>query len=260
VTEQAVPKETGPTPDVQVFRPPAAVAIWWVWLLFALGNLIDLAVQGRDHLALTAAFVLVLITAVVYVTAQRPRVVAGPAGLTVVNPVAEHQIGWAAVAAAEPGELLRVRCEWPEAGETRKRVIQAWAVHSSRRRELTAELRAQRQARRGAGGGLSGLFGGPGGGAGLGAGGSSGGTGFGSFRGAGGSRPADPATEPDALRLDPARVIAVITERAEQARQAAPGDPAQSPAPATAPVSTWNWRAVALVLVPVLALLAVALA
>ena len=252
VTEQAVSeRQDGAAPaDVQVFRSPAAVAIWWVWVLFAVANLIDLAVQGRDHLALTAAFILLLVTGIVYVTAQRPRVVAGRGGLTVVNPVTEHRIGWAAVAAAEPTDLLRVRCEWPEAGETRQRAIYAWAVHSSRRRELDGRAAGPAPGPPGAGGGRSGLFGG------------------GSavarrefrrgrlrqFRRPGAGRP--PGTEPDALRLDAGRVVAVLTERAEQARQDAPDDApagARRPRPGTGPRSPGRWC-------PALALLAVALA
>ena len=38
-------------PRPQTFRSPFAVAIWWLWVLFAVGNLIDLAVQGHDHRA-----------------------------------------------------------------------------------------------------------------------------------------------------------------------------------------------------------------
>src|ERR1700689_2742980 len=102
----------------QVFRSPAAVLIWWLWVLFAVGNLIDLAVQGRDHLALVAAFVLLFATGIVYVTAQRPRLVADEDGLTIANPVRDHRVGWAAVAGADPTDLLRVRCEWPAGDAT----------------------------------------------------------------------------------------------------------------------------------------------
>ncbi|HEX9039799.1 MAG TPA: hypothetical protein VF838_02105 [Trebonia sp.] len=61
--------------DPEAFRSPAALAIWWLWVLFAVGNLVDLAVQGRDHLSLVAAFILLFVTGVVYVTARRPRVI-----------------------------------------------------------------------------------------------------------------------------------------------------------------------------------------
>ena len=67
----------------QTFRSPFAVAIWWLWVLFAAGNLIDLAVQGRDHLSLVAALILLLVTGVVYTTAQRPRIVTDSGGLKI---------------------------------------------------------------------------------------------------------------------------------------------------------------------------------
>jgi Bacterial PH domain len=227
---------------VQVFRSPAAVVIWWVWLLFAVGNLVDLAVQGRDHVSLVAACTLLLVTGIVYVSAQRPRVVAGPAGLTIVNPVREHRVGWAAVAGADPAGLLRVRCEWPDGRGEGRRVIYAWAVHSSRRSQLTAELRTQRRARRGADG-VGGLgFGG------------SGWSGSAGWSGRAGLA-AEPAAEPDPLRLDAGQVVAALTERADRARR--------EDAPvtlATAPVSVWQWPAIAAVLVPALAVLIAALA
>jgi uncharacterized membrane protein YgcG len=235
----AGPAGAGPAgagPAREAFRPPAAVVIWWVWVLFAAGNLVDLAVQGRDHVSLIAAGTLLLITGIVYVAVLRPRMVADPDGLTIVNPLTDHRIGWAAVTGADPADLLRVRCEWPDGGQTRRRSIYAWAVHSSRRRQVSAELRADRQARRrGAGG--SGLFGG------------------GAFGGGGpaGTGPGSgPAAEPDRLRVDTDRIVAVLTERAAQAREA----PAAAP---LAPVSSWQWRPVAAVAVPALILLLVML-
>ncbi|HEY0937822.1 MAG TPA: hypothetical protein VGD91_29285 [Trebonia sp.] len=220
-------------PDQQVFRSPASVVIWWVWALFAAGNLIDLAVQGRDHLALTAAFVLLLVTGVVYVTALRPRLVAGPDELVIVNPFNDHRVSWAAVSRADPADLLRIRCEWQDGDRARQRSFYVWAVHSSRRRQVAAEMRAQRQACRGSGAG-----------------------GFGSFGGGGslGWSPgaAAPAPDPDALRVDPDKVIALVTERAGQAREDVPGTPA-------APASAWHWPAVAAVVVPGIALLVAAL-
>ena len=46
----------------QTFRSPTAVVIWFVWLLFAVGNWIDLAIQGRDHTSAVAAAILLLAT------------------------------------------------------------------------------------------------------------------------------------------------------------------------------------------------------
>ena len=227
-------------PAREVFRSPAAVVIWWVWVLFAVVNLIDLAAAGRGQVALEAAGTLLLITGIVYVAALRPRVIAGDTGLTIVNPVSDHRIGWATVAGADPSDLLRVRCQWPENGQVRKRSFYAWAVHSSRRRAVTAELRAERQARRRNAGRLPG--GSPGGGFG---GGVFGGWGAPAAAGPG----ADPAAEPDLLRVDTDRVVTLLTERGEAARRDAPEEAV------TAPVSAWQWRPIAAVVVPALLLL-----
>ena len=227
----------------EVFRSPGAILIWWVWALFAAGNLIDIAIQGRDHLSLVAAFILLFVTGIVYVTAKRPRIITDADGLTIVNPVRDHRVGWAAVAGADPTDLMRIRCEWPEGDKTGRQVIYSWAVHTSRRRQFNAEMRARRQQQRG-GRPSAGIFGSGAGGfslAGLG----------GGFASAG--DPAPP-TEADPLRLDADKVVATLTERAEQARLEAPADQASRP------VVTWDWPAVAVIVIPGLALLIAALA
>ena len=224
-------------PDTQVFRSPVAAVIWWVWLVFAAANLVDLAVQGRDHLAIVAALVLVFITSVVYATARRPRLTAGADGLTIVNPITEHQVDWAAVAGADPTDLLRVRCRWPGGN----RDLYAWSVHSSRRRQVSADLRAQRQTRRGDRGAAGfGTWSG-GGGRGLG------------WSGGLGTAP-DPSTEPDPLRLDASLVVASITERSAQVRRDEPD------VTAAAPVSTWHWPTIVAIVGSGVALLVVLLA
>lgn len=234
--------------DREVFRSPGAIIIWWVWVLFAVANLIDLAVQGRDYLSLVATFTLLFVTGIVYVAARRPRVIADADGLTIVNPARSHRVRWAAVAGADPTDLLRVRCEWPDEGGTRQRAIFAWAIHSSRRRQFIAQMRERGQAERGRVGRVgrgSAAFGAGGGGLftvssfGFG----------GTFSGGA----AGPAPENDPLRLDVDKIIATLTERAEKARLDAPEDPA------TAPVSTWDLAALAAFLIPGLALLIVAL-
>lgn len=223
----------------QVFRSVGAVVVWWVWLLFAVGNLIDLAVQGRDHLSLVAAFILLFATGIVYITALRPRIIADNDGLTIANPVRDHRVGWAAVTGADPTDLLRVRCEWQEEAGTARRAFYSWAVHSSRRRQLAAEMRARRQARQGSRGGFGG-FGGMGG--------------MGGFGLAASYGSSEPSPEGDPLRVDADKVVATLTERAERARLDAPGTQA------VAPSSTWDLVAVAAVVIPGLALLITALA
>jgi hypothetical protein len=210
----------------QVFRSPIATLIWWIWVLFAVGNLIDLAVQGRDHLSVIAACTLLVITGVVYATAKRPRIIADDDGLTIVNPVREHRIGWPAVVGFDSTELLRVRCLWTreDGTESDMRAIYAWAAHSSRRRQVAAEMRAQRRSQAGSARARIG--------------------GFGSL----GSAPIDDAPPPVPLGIDVDVVMATLTERVEQVRSDAIDVRARRP------VSTWSWPALAAVLVPVLAL------
>ena len=137
----------------QVFRSPTAVVVWVVWLLFAVGNWIDLAVQGRDHASAVAAAILLLATGAAYVTAQRPRIIADKTGVTVRNPLRDHRIGWAGVAKVDLADLLRVHCAWggqagAESGDQEQhKVISAWAVHYSRRRQFAAEAKARRPSR-----------------------------------------------------------------------------------------------------------------
>lgn len=162
-------KRAEATGGPQVFRSPTAVIVWWVWLLFAGANLIDLAVQGREHLSLVAAGILVLVTGIAYVTAQRPRVIADSAGITIVNPLRDHHIGWAGVTQVDLADLLRVHTRQ---GPDDTKVIYSWAVHYSRRRKAAAEVKARRTAARMSSGrssfGTFGLTGGFGMGAGYG--------------------------------------------------------------------------------------------
>jgi len=138
----------------QTFRSPTALVVWVVWLLFAVGNWIDLAVQGRDHASVVAAAVLLLATGVAYVTARRPRVIVDDAGMTVRNPVRDHRISWSAITDVDLMDLLRVHCTVGD----RTRKISAWAIHYSRRRQYSADVKARRAAR--TAGGRSSLFGG----------------------------------------------------------------------------------------------------
>jgi len=244
----------------QIFRSPTAVVVWVVWLLFAVGNWIDLAVQGRDHLSVVAAAVLLLATGVAYVTAQRPRIISDDAGVTVRNPLRDHRIGWAGVAEIDLLDLLRVHCAWggppgaAPADREHHKVISAWAIHYSRRRQFAAEAKARRGARRSA---------------------SAVPVGFGRSYAS-----AAPAREPvSGAQADAERIVKLLQARATAAHAEAvwadtPADipgahPATTAAPGTATVaatgwaepltSTWSRRALAALLIPALILLIVVL-
>jgi hypothetical protein len=261
-------KRADATGGPQTFRSPTAVVIWWVWLLFAAANLIDLAVQGRDHLSLVAAAILLLATGVAYVAAQRPRIIADSSGVTVINPLRDYHVGWAGVTKVDLADLLRVH--------TRDKVVHSWAVQYSRRRKLAAEARSRRAAVRGGSGRRSsfGTFG-------L--------ENYGLARrdvGYGGA----PAQAASAAEADAERVARVLTEYATAAQaetvwagssvEIAGASPAAEPEPDSAydlqavqdraadvrvggwlePLkSTWNTTAILALLLPALILLVVAL-
>ena len=274
-------KRAEATAGPQVFRSPTAVIVWWVWVLFAVGNLIDLAVQGRDHLALVAAAILVLVTGIAYVTAQRPRVIADSAGVTIVNPLRDHHIGWAGVTQVDVADLLRVHTR---RGPDDTKVIYAWAVHYSRRRKAAAEVKARRTAARMSSGRSSfGTFGLSRGGFGMGA-----GYGGGGRRDHGYGSAADGETA-SAAEAEAERIVRVLSEYATAAQaetvwaegtvqiagagQAAGNEPAGHIEPtADGPVdlrvtgwleplkSTWNRTALLALLIPALILLVIAVA
>jgi hypothetical protein len=232
----------GVTDGPQTFRSPTAVVVWWVWLLFAAANLIDIAVRGRDRESLVAAAILVLATGVAYVTAQRPRIIADDAGVTVVNPLRDHRVGWAGVSEVDLADLLRVHCQ---RGQEQPTIIQAWAVHYSRRRKLAAEARARRQmARSRSGRSLSGAF--------------------------GQAAPGYAGEPPPAAEAEAERIAGVLREHATAARAEAVWADGTEPAPAAPDprlagwleplTSTWSRNAILALLVPALLLLAVAVA
>ena len=210
-------RRSGVTGGRQTFRSPTALIFWWVWVAFALANLIDLAVQGRDREALVAAAILVLATGVAYVCALRPRILADSAGVTVVNPLRDHHAGWAMVTSVDLADLLRVRCQ---RGPDQTKAVYAWAVHYSRRKKMVAQVKASRQAARAATGRPTFGLGSYGGGRLSGYGVSSGGYGRTSA-----AADATPAAEADAERI-----VAVLNEYVTAARAeaiyAASPDPA----------------------------------
>jgi hypothetical protein len=243
---------------VQTFRSPTALVVWVVWLLFAAANWVDLAVQGRDHVSAVAAALLLLATGFAYATAQRPRIIADEAGITVRNPLRDHRIGWAGVTKVDLADLLRVHCDWaPGSPGKHTKVISSWAVHYSRRRQLSAEAKARRGSRPGR---LS--FG------------VSGRTML-----DGGMTSAPPAPPASTAEAEAEKIVRLLSERATAAQaetvwatstvQLAEATPATPAAPVAAMLgptgwleplkSTWSGKAFAAILIPALILLIVCL-
>ena len=93
----------------EAFRLVPPLVLWWVWVAFAAANLADFAIQGAPaRLAAVVSAILATVTGLAYALALRPRVIAEPAGLMIVNPFRDHRVPWAAIQAVDVGDWVRV--------------------------------------------------------------------------------------------------------------------------------------------------------
>lgn len=126
----------------KVFRLPGPLVLWWAWVVFAVANLVDLAIQGRDRTSFQITVGLIAVTGVVYVCALRPRVSTDADGLTVLNPIREYRVPWGRVGEIYLGESVEVHCS---PGETfGGKQVHSWALYSPRRSRLRADVRGRR--------------------------------------------------------------------------------------------------------------------
>ncbi len=117
--------------------------LWWAWVVFAVANLVDLAVQGHDRTSLQIAVALLAITGLVYACALRPRVITDSDGLTMLNPIRDYRVPWGRVSDIYLGESVQVHCS-PGASSAKVKVLHSWALYSPRRSRLKAEVRGRR--------------------------------------------------------------------------------------------------------------------
>jgi hypothetical protein len=238
----------------QVYRTSGSLVAWWAWAAFAVVLLIVLAFGHRDHATLVTAAVVVAITGIMYSCALRPRIVAEAGGIAVVNPLRVHEVPWPAVIRVDLVHNVRVHYRDPAGGVPGggvpaggvpaggvpaggmlggEKIVHSWAVQSTGRSRTRSELRARRAARRG-------MTPEPG-------------------------YARLPDTARAALAGSAAEFIArQLDERARLQRSAASGADAGSgggpdAAPAVAQVR-WSWGPIAVMVVPLLILLAVTLA
>jgi hypothetical protein len=174
----------------QVYRTSGSLVAWWAWVAFAVVLLVVLALGHRDHAALVTASVVIAITGIMYACALRPRIVAGAAGISVVNPLRVHEVPWPAVTQVDLVHNVRVHYRSPAGGTpgedkpagsrpgggvpgggvpaggvpaggvpaggvpaggvpAGEKIVHSWAVQSTGRSRTRRELRARRAARRG---------------------------------------------------------------------------------------------------------------
>ena len=125
-----------------MFRLTAPVVIWWIWLVFAVANVIDLGLEAQPRFAAMVSVVLLTITGLAYACAFRPRVVADEGGLLVVNPVRQWRVPWATIRQIEVRDWVRIQCARAPGGDTTK-TIECWALFATARVKRNYSRRAQ---------------------------------------------------------------------------------------------------------------------
>jgi hypothetical protein len=253
--------------------------VWWVWLVFAAANLVDLIVQASwGHFTAVVTAILVTLTGVAYACALRPQVIADEAGLTVRNPFRDYRVPWSAIRDVDGGDWVRVHCDSgvAAAGDTANagravggasadggrdadgggtaRTIYCWALFVPARARIKAARRARgtgpaglarltgRQARVAAKAGLAGPAGG-----------------YAAGPPTGDRLPEEArrlASLPAALAIAERLDTRARRERARGRQRAATSAPSASATPITA---AWAWRPLAAIVGPAIALVIVAL-
>ncbi len=137
-----------PDSKPEVFRSAGSLVLAWAWFVVAVIILVDLAVQGRDHVVVVTAATVLVITGIVYACAYRPKIVADSAGISLINPVRDHRVPWAAVVKVDVVNAVRVHCT-PAPGAARGKVLYSWAVQASPRSARKAEMRREAASRPG---------------------------------------------------------------------------------------------------------------
>ncbi|QVQ51141.1 PH domain-containing protein [Spiractinospora alimapuensis] len=107
-------------------RSTLAWGLGLAWMVFAAGNLVDVAVRGSGPSAHLATAALVASCGVVYVLVLRPRVTHTEDTLRIVNPLRDVWIPWKSVTQVDVTDVLRVHV-----GEE---VHRAWALRQKSRR------------------------------------------------------------------------------------------------------------------------------
>jgi len=126
----------------KVYRLPGPQVMWWVWVVFVAGNLLDLAIQGHNFESLEISVGLLAITGLVYACTLRPRVIADAGGLTMINPLRDYRIPWPRIADIYLGESVQFKCS--EGDGASGKTLHSWALYSPRKAKLKADLRGRR--------------------------------------------------------------------------------------------------------------------
>jgi len=126
-----------------VLRRGGPLALWWLWVAFAAFNFVDVAVRDHDYFSYELTAGLLVVTAVVYACALRPRVVADNEAVRVYNPYRDHLVRWGALNGVFLGDSVELACARPS--PKKDQTIYCWALYSGRRSRRRGQLRAERR-------------------------------------------------------------------------------------------------------------------
>jgi hypothetical protein len=121
------------------FRLIAPLVLWWAWVVFAVANVADLAIQSHDRFSLQVIAGILLVTGLLYGCALRPKVITDAGGVTVRNPFRDYLVPWGGLTGVYVGDSVEFQCHRrpPKPDKT----IYSWALYSPRRARARAELR-----------------------------------------------------------------------------------------------------------------------
>ncbi|MBO0828722.1 MAG: PH domain-containing protein [Streptosporangiales bacterium] len=98
----------------------------WLWMVFALYNVVDILRHPWDRASAYAGSILLLVTGVVYVIALRPRLRADRERVLIRNPLHDVEIPWGAVTEVAAHDTVRV--------DTEHKRYHSWVGHVPNRR------------------------------------------------------------------------------------------------------------------------------
>jgi hypothetical protein len=121
-----------------VFRHPTPLVIWWIWVAFAVANLIDVAVVDPGITVLKVGAGLLAVTGIAYATTLHSRVETHVDGVTIFNPLRNHRAPWGAVEGIFLGDSVEFVCHRP--APKKPKTIYSWALYSSRRSRARSQM------------------------------------------------------------------------------------------------------------------------
>jgi Bacterial PH domain len=110
---------------------------WWIWVVFAVAGVIQVAIAEHDYFSIEVVAGLLAATGVAYATGLRPVVIADNNGILVRNPLRDHVIRWGAVNGVYLRDSVELSCA--RRAPLNDKTIYCWALYSGRRRRQRAE-------------------------------------------------------------------------------------------------------------------------